>query len=155
MYMNMRTVVTALMLAGGIFAMAPDALATQFADRWLFMQLNFSKDRHLEYAREAIAAAKQTGYNGLALECGVEEWDLWDAPRKTRLEEVKRLCADANIEIIPLVWSVGYGWMLPKHPDLMEGIKVKDVKYVVRGDRAEFAPSTPGLADRNSRHGSI
>ena len=145
MYMNMRTVVTALMLAGGIFAMAPDALATQFADRWLFMQLNFSKDRHLEYAREAIAAAKQTGYNGLALECGVEEWDLWDAPRKTRLEEVKRLCADANIEIIPLVWSVGYGWMLPKHPDLMEGIKVKDVKYVVRGDRAEFAPSTPEL----------
>ena len=124
---------------------ASAALATQFQDRWFFMQLNFSKDKHLEYARDAIATAGKSGYNGLALECGVEEWDLWDAARQARLEEVKRLCAEANIEIIPLVWSVGYGWMLPKHPDLMEGIRVRDVKCVVRGGRAEFAPSTPGL----------
>ncbi|MGC8834910.1 MAG: hypothetical protein ACP5R4_12765, partial [Armatimonadota bacterium] len=58
-----------------------------------------------------------------------------------RLEQVKAACGRNRLEIIPSVFSVGYGGAVLSHDrNLAEGMPVRDAPFLVKGDKAEFVP---------------
>jgi hypothetical protein len=54
--------------------------------------------------------------------------------------EIKRICAEYKLEIIPLMFSIGYaGAILSRDHNLAEGLPVRDALFVARGGVAQFA----------------
>lgn len=65
---------------------------------------------------------------------------ILDNDRETdRLLEIKKICEARNIQIIPMVFSVGYGGdVLAYNSNLAEGFHVEHDLYKVQGDKAFF-----------------
>ncbi|MFC1452053.1 carbohydrate binding domain-containing protein [Verrucomicrobiota bacterium] len=82
------------------------------------------------------------GYNGLVLSAGLDRMDLFDEPALNRLRAIKQMCDTNSIELIPLIFSLGYGSSVLKHDrNLAAGYPVKDAEFVVKGMRARHVPS--------------
>src|SRR5205085_4343568 len=61
-----------------------------------------------------------------------------------RLEKVKEICREYHLEIIPNVFSAGYGGSILSHDkNLAEGLPVKDALYVVEDGEAHLEPEIP------------
>jgi hypothetical protein len=116
----------------------------QYPDRWVYVARNLTKDEHVEDIRQIIATAASHGLNGMLWAGGADTLSRWDEQRLRRLEEVKRICEAAGIEIIPLGFSVGYGGaMLGYDPNLAEGLFVDRAVFQVRGAEAQLVPDPP------------
>ena len=91
---------------------------------------------------DMVRRAGKLGYNGLVFQGDIEDlWRYSDAERD-RILSLKRTCDEAGLDLIPAVWSVGYGTMQHADPNLAEGMLVRDVPYQVSSDgkTAEFVP---------------
>ncbi|NUQ00623.1 MAG: carbohydrate binding domain-containing protein [Armatimonadetes bacterium] len=80
----------------------------EYQDRWFYLSRNLTADSELDELRTLAATARQHGYNGVCW-AGLETVYRWPAERLARLEQAKAICAAEGLEIIPLVFSVGYG----------------------------------------------
>ena len=118
--------------------LAAATLATHLTDRWVYVSSRFEDDSQFESLSNVVTTASRGGLNGVLLACGVDNSMLWTDDRRARLARAKTLCDRLNIEIIPLVWSVGYGSPLHYDPSFAEGIPVKDIRYVAQGGKAVF-----------------
>ncbi|MBQ7189283.1 MAG: hypothetical protein IJR99_07690 [Kiritimatiellae bacterium] len=122
--------------------------AEQYADRWFYVARGLGRDQDVQEIRELADVAGKNGLNGMLLCCGVESYDYWDEATRARLESVKRACEVSRIEIIPIIWSVGYGTMLNKNKNLVEGIPCRDIPYHALGKTAEIV-ATPSVEFAN------
>jgi len=68
--------------------------------------------------------------------------DEWTAERIARFERVKQAADAAGVEIIPILWSIGYGTTAARNLNLAEGLPIRKLPLVVRDGRASFAPSS-------------
>ena len=127
----MRRIVLAL-LAG----VAYGAVGKQFEDRWVYVSRNLSKPEHVQEVADIVKTAKSVDLNGMLFACGVERWHTWPADRKARLAEIKRVCDAAGVEIIPIIWSVGYGGYDPAYA---AALPCTNVPFTVKGGKAVFA----------------
>ena len=115
--------------------------APMYPDRWVYVSRNLTQDQHVADIKQIVATAKEHGLNGMLLAAGLDNLSRWKPEQLARLEQVKVLCKDNGIEIIPLIWSVGYGGGILSHdPNLAEGLPCRDVPFLVKGKEAQLAP---------------
>ena len=129
---GMKNIVAMCLLAGAACCVAGEP----FEDRWVYVSRNLTKPEHVKEVADIVKTAKSVDLNGMLFDCGVERWNTWPADRKSRLAEVKRICDAAGVEIIPIIWSVGYGgW----DPNYAAALPCTNVPFTVKGGKAVFS----------------
>ena len=128
---NMQALL-AVVAAGVAFC----AAGGPFEDRWVYVSRNLSKPGHVQEVADIVKTAKSVDLNGMLFACGVEYWHKWPAERKARLVEIKRVCDAEGVEIIPIIWSVGYGGYDPAYA---AALPCTNVSFAVKGGKAVFS----------------
>lgn len=112
--------------------------------RWVFVSRGLSRDQDVEDIRGIVGVAAEHGLNGMVLSAGLDRLDLQPAAYFDRLRRVKAICDEHSVEIIPNIFSVGYGGSVISHNrNLAAGIPVKDALFVVSGAEARLVPDPP------------
>jgi len=112
---------------------------TKCPDRWGHVRRNLNNDQHVEEIRAIAETAHQHGLNGMLLAAGLEAVGKWDDERLARLDRVKAICDRNRIEIIPIIWSVGYGSGLSRDLNFAAGLPCRDVPFIAEGAEARLA----------------
>ncbi|MBO7620929.1 MAG: hypothetical protein J6T06_10480, partial [Victivallales bacterium] len=81
----------------------------QYEDRWFYVSRLLNNDQELADVEELVRTAGKVKLNGILFACGVEGYDTWIPARKERLAKLKKTCDENGVEIIPIIWSIGYG----------------------------------------------
>ena len=108
----------------------------QYEDRWFYVSRNLNTDQDLADVEELVRTAGKVNLNGMLFACGVEGYSGWSANKKARLAQLKKTCEANGVEIIPIIWSIGYGTMLGRNHNYVEGLLCKDIPYVAKGGKA-------------------
>ncbi len=141
------TLFLAFCLASGSRALCVQSAAAASANgsekvypyRWVYVSRGLGRDSDVEEIRQIVPTAAAHGLNGMALAAGLDRISLRSPDYIRRLHEVKALCEKNRVEIIPLIFSVGYGGSVLGHNrNLAAGIPVKDAVFVVKGREARL-----------------
>jgi hypothetical protein len=112
-----------------------------YPERWVYVSRNLNKDADVEEIRGIAQTASEHGLNGMLLTGGFDVIDLQKPDYFRRLDAVKQICAERHLEIIPSIFSAGYGSaVLHRDPNLAEGLPVVDAPFVARGGEARLEP---------------
>lgn len=135
--MNTRRLCWWMLLAG-----LPSALGAPYPDRWVWIfGWSLSKDSDVAEIAQVLDTAGQHGLNGAVLSAGLDTLCKKTPDYFRRLEAVKAACARNHLELIPAVFSVGYGGAALAHDrNLAEGLPVQEALFVVRGTEARLVP---------------
>lgn len=109
-------------------------------DRWFYASIRPNSDESTDKIISLLERAGRSNYNGILWAADWENVGSWSESQLARLERIKTTAEKANIEIIPILWSNGYGTMLGKNPNLAEGLPIKDLPMVASNGRAVFEP---------------
>ena len=134
---SIAAVVSWLLLATSAALFAADA-ATTGPDRWVFVARNLATEQRVEDIRRIVETAHKHGLNGMLWAAGLEGVGKWGHERLGRLERVKAICGQNRIEIIPIIWSVGYGSGLGRDPNFAAGLPCRDVPFRAEGGDAQL-----------------
>jgi hypothetical protein len=89
--------------------------------------------------KNIVKTASQSGLNGMVLAAGLDRLDGRDPEYFERLKQVQQLCKQQDFEIIPIIFSVGYGGsILAEDKNLAAGLPVKDALFVVENSPHEI-----------------
>jgi|ERR1043166_4616877 hypothetical protein len=140
-----------LLLAGVLIAGALDpARAATYPDRlvWVF-GWGLHKDSDETGISNILATASRSGLNGAVLSASLDSLSQQPSDYFRRLDAVKRICDQLGLELIPSVFSVGYGGGVLAHDrNLAEGLPVENAAFIARKKEARFAPqSSIGLVN--------
>ncbi len=125
-------------------AAAARAGGTVYPQRWVYVTRGLHKDSDVADVRDIVRTASEHGLNGMVLATGWDRLDLQPQHFLTRVEEVKAICQQHKVEVIPILFSAGYGGSVLAHDkNLAAGIPVKDALFVVKGGEARHAPDPP------------
>lgn len=112
-----------------------------YQNRWVYVSRSLRKDSDVKRITQIVKTASEHGLNGMVLSAGLDRLDLQPPDYFRRLEEVKRVCKENDIEIIPIIFSVGYGGSVLAHNrNLAAGISVKNALFVVENGKAHLVP---------------
>ena len=112
--------------------------------RWVYVSRSLRRDSDVEDIKRIVKTVSEHGLNGMVLAAGLDRLDLQPMDYFRRLEEVKQISKENNIEIIPIIFSVGYGGAVLGHDrNLAAGIPVKDALFVVKNGKAHLVPDPP------------
>ncbi len=115
-----------------------------YPNRWVYVSRSLSSDRDVEDIREIARTAAEHGLNGIAFAGGLDRLDLQPPAYFDRLRQVKQICDDYQLDLIPEFFSVGYGSSIISHNrNLAEGIPVKDALFVAAKGEARLFPDPP------------
>jgi hypothetical protein len=115
-----------------------------YPHRWFYVSRSLREDRHVEEIRQIARTAAEHGLNGMLLAAGLDRLDLQPPEYFTRLEQVQKLCQQLGIEIIPNIFSAGYGGSVVSHNrNLAAGLAVKDALFVAANGEARLAADPP------------
>jgi len=136
----MRRYCFALLLLAGIAWPAEKV----FPHRWVYISRRLRSDRDLDDIRQIARTASENGLNGVLLAAGLDAIDLQPPDYLTRLEKVKAIFREYHLEMIPNIFSAGYGGGILAHDkNLAEGLPVKDALYVVKNGEGHIEPEVP------------
>ena len=125
-------------------------VAKVYPYRWVYVSKSPGSDSDVKDIEGIVKTASEHGLNGMVLTGGLEYLDRQEPQYFKRLEEVKQICGQHNIEIIPIIFSVGYGGsILSYDKNLAAGITVKDALFVVQNSNAHLV-SDPTVQIANS-----
>lgn len=112
--------------------------------RWVFVESgNLGRPAEVQKIKKIVTTAAKHGLNGMVLTAGFDRLDQQDEDYFKGLEEVKKISSDLGVEIIPLVFSVGYGSTLSQDINLAAGLPVRDQLFVAGEGEAHFVPDAP------------
>ena len=137
-----------ILLALLISSLIPQAFpqAKAYPYRWVFVSRSLRSDADVEQIREIVRTASEHGLNGMVLSAGLDKLELQPAEFVERVRKVKALCEQYKIELIPQIFSAGYGGsVLGFDRNLAEGLPVVDAPFVVH-DRAARPQQATGAA---------
>jgi hypothetical protein len=107
---------------------------------WVF-GWGLGDDRDVTNITQVLDTAAQHGLNGAVVSLGLDTLCKRDAAYFRRLEAIGQACERNKLELIPSVFSVGYGGGILSHnPHLAEGLSVVDAPFIVAGNEARFVP---------------
>ena len=122
------------------------AQARDYPLRWVYVSRSLAKDSDVQDIRKIALTASQHGLNGILLAAGLDNARRKNLDYEARLVQVKKICQDHNLEIIPLIFSIGYGSAILSYDrNLAEGLPVRDALFVARNGVAQFQPD-PAVA---------
>lgn len=128
-----------LMYAGSSFAWGEE-----YPCRWVYVSKGLHQDRDVDEIREIVQTAAAHGLNGMVLSAGLDRIDRQPEHWFKRLEAVKQECRRRHLEIIPSIFSAGYGGsVLAYDRNLAEGLLVQDARFVVQGGEATLKTDFP------------
>ncbi len=91
-----------------------------------------------------VQTASEHGLNGMVLSAGLDRLDKQSPAFLERLAKVKEFCQAHKVEIIPNIFSAGYGSdVLAYNRNLAAGIPVKDAPFLVKNGQASLSPEQP------------
>ena len=125
----------------GMAANADSANQTM-RDRWFYVSYSLTDETGTDNVVKLIERAGKVNLNGMLWSAPWDRADEWTEEEIARFERIKSAANDANVEIIPILWSIGYGTMTGRNPNLAEGLHIRNVPLVVRSGRASFAPGS-------------
>jgi hypothetical protein len=129
-----------LLLAGVVAWPAANKLPL----RWVYVSRGLRSDQDVADIRQIARTAHEHGLNGIVFAARLDTIDLQPPDYFPRLEKVKEICREYHLEIVPNVFSAGYGGNILAHDkNLAEGLPVKDALYVVKNGEAHLQPETP------------
>ena len=101
-----------------LFLTLPHSLcqAKDYPYRWVYVSRSLHKDTDVNGIRSIVKTASEHGLNGMVLAAGLDRLDRQPAHYFERLKLVKQICEKHNIEIIPIIFSVGYVGRRLKYP---------------------------------------
>src|SRR5438045_3038945 len=136
----MRKYALALLLLAGAVAAVEKPLPL----RWVYISRGLRSDQDVDEIRRIAGAASENGLNGVLFAAGLDSIDVKPADYFSRLEKVKEIFRENHLEMIPNIFSAGYGGGILAHDkNLAEGLPVKDAVYVVKGREARIEPEIP------------
>ena len=119
--------------------------AERFADRfvWIF-GWNLEKDSDVQEVSHVLETAGQHRFNGAVVSFGLDTLCKKSPEYFKRLEQIKKSCEDNHLELIPSVFSIGYGGgPLAHNRNLAEGLPVIDAPFAVKAGQATLAENNP------------
>ncbi len=125
---------------GAAALLATSASAGGYADRfvWVF-GWGLSQDADVPAITRVLDAAAQHGINGAVVSFGLDTLCQRDAAYFRRLAAVQQACAKDKLELIPSLFSIGYGGgILAHNRNLAEGLWVKEAPFLVTGNQARL-----------------
>jgi len=126
-------------------ALALFAQPALYPNRWVYVSRSLRDDRQVEDIRGIARTASEHGLNGMVL-TGLDQLDSASPDYLKRLEQVKAISKQYSLEIIPIIYSAGYGGAVLRHNrNLAEGLPVRNALFVVRNGEARLA-SQPAVA---------
>lgn len=137
----------ALLLCGWL---SVQTVAAAYPDRfvWIF-GWGLNRDTDVTNITRVLDTAAQHGLDGAVMSCGLDTLDKHDTAYFRRLSAIQQVCERDHLELIPAVFSIGYGGGTLAHdPNLAEGLPVADAPFLVQGGAAKFvADSTAHLVN--------
>jgi hypothetical protein len=116
----------------------------EYPYRWVYVSRSLHNDSDVEDIKNIVETASEHGLNGMVLAAGLDRLDRQPSHYFQRLEQVKRICKQRSVEIIPIVFSVGYGGsILSGDRNLAAGVPVKDALFIVENGKARLVPEPP------------
>jgi hypothetical protein len=113
----------------------------QYPYRWVYVSRSLNRDTDVVDIKNIVKTASESGLNGMVLAAGLDRLGDRGQDYFTRLKQVSQLCKQQNFEIIPIIFSVGYGGsVLAQDKNLAAGLLVKDALFVVQNNHANFVP---------------
>ncbi|MBN2507347.1 MAG: hypothetical protein JXQ71_11690 [Verrucomicrobia bacterium] len=107
---------------------------------WVF-GWGLGRDSDVTEITGLLERAAQHGINGAVASLGLDTLSQQGADYFRRLEAVQQACERHHIELIPAIFSIGYGGgILSRDQNLAEGLPVVNAPFVVHGDAARFEP---------------
>lgn len=114
--------------------------------RWFYVSSNLKDAAQVDTIRGLVQRARIAGLTGMVLDAGFDTITLQPPVYFSNLDTVRHVCQAAGIEIIPLMFSAGYGNQLLQHDkNLAAALPVKNVLFKVLGDTCMHIPSTQAL----------
>lgn len=111
--------------------------------RWVYVSRNLTTDEDVAYVRGVVGTAADHGLNGMVL-TGLSALGRRDAAYFRRLGAVQAFCRERGVEIIPIIYSAGYGGaVLASDRNLAAGLPVRGALFEVRGGRARLVADPP------------
>ena len=136
----MRRICIGIAVAG----LAVNAVGGSLSNRWVYVTDGLLKESSVARVSNIVWMAKSNGMNGMMAGFGFDYLKYWPKERRDRLARIKEICEEAGIEIIPTMWSLGYGQMQNYDRNVVEGMPVEGVPFRVDGTNAVYdAASAP------------
>jgi hypothetical protein len=137
MLRTVRPVVFALLVA----QIASVCQAKAYPCRWVFVSNSLGSEKDVNDVERIVKTASEHGLNGMLLTAGLDHIDRQPPEFPGRLARVKATCDKLGIEIIPCIFSIGYGGdVLTYNRNLAAGIPVRDAPFVVKDGEAHLDP---------------
>ncbi|MGA2864868.1 MAG: carbohydrate binding domain-containing protein [Verrucomicrobiota bacterium] len=117
--------------------------AEAYADRfvWVF-GWGLGNDGDVAEISRVLQTVSQHGFNGAVVSFGLDTLCKQPADYFRRLNEVKQVCEQNRLELIPAIFSVGYGGGILSHDrNLAEGLPVEDAPFLVKAGEARLISS--------------
>jgi hypothetical protein len=112
-----------------------------FPLRWVRISSPLRTDEDVEKIRRIARVAGDNGLNGVLLAIGLDSIDLKGPDYLERLEAVKDILKQNRLEMIPNIFSGGYGGAILAHDrNLAEGFEVRDLLYTAKEGQAHLVP---------------
>lgn len=105
--------------------------------RYVFIQRNFTTEQHVTEVKRIVQRASITGYNGIVLSGSFTRIALRDDDYIDRIKQVKAICDKYGMDLVPLIFSAGYGASeLAHNANLAAAVPARKVPFTVRGGNA-------------------
>ena len=105
---------------------------------WVYYSTNLLVDENVTILEARMKEAAAAGYSAFTL-ADSKFGKLGEMSKRyfNNVEKVKRIAAENNIEIIPMLYPIGWSEsLLWNDPNLAEGIPVRDAPFIVRNNIA-------------------
>lgn len=112
--------------------------AKAFSYRWFYLSANLKDPDQLARFGNIAQSAARHGLNGVVLYAGPDATDFDSPGYLKRLRQIKKICDESRLEIIPILFSEGYGSLISFDKNLAEGIPVKGASFQVKNSKAIF-----------------
>jgi len=108
---------------------------------WVF-GWDLSSDQNVAEISRVLRDAGQHGLNGAVFSFGLDALSQQSPDYFRRLNEIEQQCQQNHLELIPAIFSIGYGGgFLSHNRNLAEGLPVVDAPFVVHGGKGMLADS--------------
>jgi len=133
-----RLMLTSMLLLAGAPGLAGEAHADRLV--WIF-GWNLRRDGDVTEVSRILETASRHGLNGAVVSFGLDTLCKKDEGYFRRLEEIRRACERNRLELIPSIFSVGYGGAALSHDrNLAEGLPVENAPFRVQDGQGRFLP---------------
>ncbi|MCS7314098.1 MAG: hypothetical protein RMI94_05755 [Bryobacterales bacterium] len=134
----------ALLIAAPGCAPAERAEKKVYPHRWVYVSRSLRTDQHVADIERIATIASAHGLNGMVLAAGLDRLDLQPPEYFRRLRRVQAILEQKGLELIPILFSAGYGGSVLAHDrNLAEGLAVREALFVASGGTARHEPDPP------------